>query len=45
MTQLDCVGVESNEALSLSGLTSGVRGHNSSSDLTQRKKPTLTNVH
>lgn len=42
MTQLGCVGVESNEARSLLGLTAGVRGHNSSSDPTQRKKLTLS---
>lgn len=42
MTQLGCVGVESNEARSLLGLTAGVRGHNSSSDPTQRKKLPLS---
>lgn len=39
MTQLGCVGVESKEAL---GPTPGVQGHSSSSDLTRRKKPTLS---
>lgn len=35
MTQFSCVGVESNEARSLCGLTAGAQGHNRSSDLTQ----------
>lgn len=46
MTQFSCVGVESNEAWSLCGLTAGARGHNRSSDLTQRTlSQQLTNFH
>lgn len=42
MTQFSCVGVVSNEARSLCGLTAGAQGHNRSSDLTQRMEQTLS---
>lgn len=42
MTQFSCVGVESDEGRSLSGLTAGAQGHDRSSDLTQRMKQTLS---
>lgn len=42
MTQFSCVGVESNEARSLCGLTAAVQGHNRSSDPTQRMEQTLS---
>lgn len=42
MTQFSCVGVESNEARGLCGLTAGAQGHNRSSDLTQRMEQTLS---
>lgn len=49
MTHFCCVGVENNEAQSLSGLTAGAQGHNRSSDVTRRTEQTLgqqlTDVH